>query len=162
MERPMAHHDLDTSILEKHSKLFSLLDEEGRQRILDAAMDVAFESGEVMIQEGESGEEFFILLEGRVDVLVDDMGNEKKVAELGRGAVFGEIATIMGEPRSATIKAIEKCRVLGVGREPVNTILEDYPQVKEILIKLGLKRSEDTINEMLNLDSKEGAATDES
>jgi CRP-like cAMP-binding protein len=121
----MAETDLDPSILANHSKLFALLDPAGQQRIIDAAVQKNVAAGDVLVREGEAGDDFFILLEGRVEVTVDDLGHAKTVAELGRGAVFGEIATVLAEPRSATVTAKDDCLTLAVGRDQVNPILDD-------------------------------------
>jgi putative ABC transport system ATP-binding protein len=60
-----------------------------------------FIAGDVIIRQGESGEEFFLISDGTVDVMRE--GHE--VAQLGSGDFFGEAALITGEPRNATIVA---------------------------------------------------------
>ena len=59
--------------------------------------------GEVIIRQGEEGNEFYLLQRGTVDVIVGD----KKVAELYAGSYFGEIALIQKCTRTATIRALE-------------------------------------------------------
>jgi putative ABC transport system ATP-binding protein len=56
---------------------------------------------ETIIREGESGEEFFLISDGEVDVVRAD----REVARMGAGEFFGEVALISGEPRNATVVA---------------------------------------------------------
>jgi putative ABC transport system ATP-binding protein len=60
-----------------------------------------YDAGEVVIREGDEGEELFLISEGEVDVLRDD----HEVARLGPSDFFGELSLISGEPRNATVVA---------------------------------------------------------
>ncbi len=60
-----------------------------------------YAAGETIIRMGDSGEEFFLVSDGEVDVIRSD----REVARLGPGDFFGEVALISGEPRNATVIA---------------------------------------------------------
>ena len=77
---------------------------------------------------------------------------EMVVLLLGAGAFVGEIAALMGEPRSATVVADGDIGVLQFDSPPVQDILNDYPRVREALVKLALKRSEQNLQELLGTD----------
>jgi len=62
---------------------------------------------EVLINEGDDGNEFYVIEKGQFDVFVKD----KKVSTLGRGMCVGELALIYNAPRSATVKATEAGRI---------------------------------------------------
>jgi small-conductance mechanosensitive channel/CRP-like cAMP-binding protein len=69
--------------------------------------------GEVIIHEGESGNELFIIERGSVQVLiVRDAGVSTQVATLHAGHFFGEAALLREEHRSATVIAISECELL--------------------------------------------------
>lgn len=64
-------------------------------------------AGEVLVRQGTSGREVFVITAGSASVRID--GHE--VARLGPGAIFGEIALLEHRPRTATVVAIEDSRV---------------------------------------------------
>lgn len=61
--------------------------------------------GEAVFHEGEPGDAWYVVFEGRARVLKMTRGGEREIAVLERGACFGEIAILDGETRSATVRA---------------------------------------------------------
>lgn len=133
----------------KQCKLFELLNEPGRLRMMEAAAAVSFAPGEKIIQEGEEGIAMFVIKSGSVKVSVEALQGEATVAHLGHGAVIGEIAVVCGQPRSATVTAEEPTEAWLFTKTEIDTILDDYPLVRQVLAKLGLRRSEMTLEKML-------------
>ncbi|MGH3078391.1 MAG: cyclic nucleotide-binding domain-containing protein [Gaiellaceae bacterium] len=74
------------------------------------------EPGDVLVEQGEPGDELYLLLDGVLAVIVD--GDE--VAEIGPGAVVGERASLEGGKRTATLSARTRCRVAVVPGELVD------------------------------------------
>jgi cyclic nucleotide-binding protein len=72
--------------------------------------------GRVLTKQGETGDEVFLLLDGLLSVDVDG----KPVAELGPGAILGERAVLEGGVRTATLRAVTKCRVAVVPSDRVD------------------------------------------
>ena len=71
------------------------------------------EPGEVLGREGEPGEVFWLLLDGRVGVTIrTPSGAGRRVAEAGPGSILGELALLRRQPRSATVTALTACRYL--------------------------------------------------
>ena len=132
-----------------NARILRLLDNPGRQRLLDAAEAVTYSDGEVVVREGDPGDALFIIVDGLASVVADDMGSPKAVAELTDGAFFGEMAVITNQPRSATVKANGKLNVFRIPKEAVLEILEDYPKAKEIVAKTGVARTEETMGKLL-------------
>jgi CRP-like cAMP-binding protein len=135
--------------LARVSKLFSLLDDAGRLRLLEAAERRHASAGEVVCREGEKGDQFFVLLAGRVAVVADDFGSERRIAELGPGAFFGEMAMVADQPRSATVVVEQDADLLVFGRAAVQQVLHDYPLVREALGKVGVRRTEELIGKLV-------------
>jgi CRP-like cAMP-binding protein len=74
------------------------------------------EQGEALMQEGEPGDELFLLLDGVVDVEV----NGDRVAEVGPGALLGERALLEGGKRTATVWAKTPVRVAVVSADAID------------------------------------------
>ncbi|MFZ2003670.1 MAG: cyclic nucleotide-binding domain-containing protein, partial [Stellaceae bacterium] len=80
---------------------FSALNPADLTRIAETAVLRHFEPGDVIIREGEAGDELFLISEGEVEVVRDD----HEVARLGPAEFFGEGSLISGKPRNATVIA---------------------------------------------------------
>jgi hypothetical protein len=152
LEEPEMTSDLgiDQETFAKQSKLFQLLDAAGRERMMTAAKAVSFEPGEVVVREGEDGAGMYVIKSGTVSVDVEALAGDQQVATLGPGSVFGEIAVIMEQARQATVTAEDAVEAWRFDKQDIDVILADYPKVREVLARLGLKRSELTLEKMLD------------
>ena len=92
-----------------------------------------FLRGEVLVKEGEIGNQFIMILEGKAKVEKDG----KVVNHLAQNDFFGEIALIANRPRRATVTAETAMRILAVERGYFDDLLENTPGLwKEIAIAL--------------------------
>jgi len=99
--------------------LFSHLDENERSDIFDAMFPSNAMPGEIIIQQGDEGDNFYIIDQGEVEIYV---GGEK-VLSIGEGGSFGELALIYGTPRAATVKAASDVKLWGIDRDSYRRIL---------------------------------------
>ncbi|UCD38314.1 MAG: Crp/Fnr family transcriptional regulator [Fidelibacterota bacterium] len=84
--------------------------------------------GEVIFQDGKPGQSMFIVLEGQVEIS-KMLGDQKTIlAKLGAGSIFGEMAIIDSQPRSATATAATNTILLEISREMFRSRLEDIPK----------------------------------
>lgn len=82
-----------------------------------------YEPDEVVVKEGEKTRDVFALKSGRAEVTkLDDGANQRKLAELEPGSVFGEIALALGTPRSATVRALEDSELLCIDGGALQTL----------------------------------------
>ncbi len=81
-----------------------------------AAKRRALEPGETLVEQGDAGDELFLLLDGVLTVEIDG----EEVAEIGPGAILGERARLDGGRRTATLRARTKCRVAVVPADAVD------------------------------------------
>jgi|EP00945_MAST-04E_sp_MAST-4E-sp1_P007151 cAMP-dependent protein kinase regulator len=91
------------------NKFFSKLEAEQREMMADALAPITKSDGDVIIQQGDAGDNFYILDEGIADVYVSKNGGEEEKVftyEEGSGAAFGELALLYNAPRAATVKAV--------------------------------------------------------
>lgn len=134
------------------SKLFGLLDEAGQRRLMEVAQTEKHAVGGTPVKQGDAGNAFFIVTEGKLEVLVEDDGKQLPVATLEKGAFFGEIAALLGETRSATVRALTPVTLMRFEMPKVTGIIDDYPAVRQVLVKLALKRSEENLTETMKHD----------
>jgi CRP/FNR family transcriptional regulator, cyclic AMP receptor protein len=73
-----------------------------------------FEDGELVVAEGDTGTEMFIIQEGRVAVTKKVGDADLRLAMLERGDFFGEMSLLESLPRSATVRAVGRTRLLAV------------------------------------------------
>lgn len=101
--------------------------------------DVMLPEGKVLIQEGRSGRECFVIADGEAAVLI---GGEE-VARLGRGDIVGEMAVVDHEPRSATVVAETPLRAVVMTSLAFVAIAESCPPVARRVMKTLAQRLRD-------------------
>lgn len=83
------------------------------------------ESGQTAIREGERSDQLFVIVEGSVEVSREGI----YIATLGVGAHFGEMALLNQRPRSATVSALERTRLLRLDRTSFHTLMSREPTI---------------------------------
>ena len=88
--------------------------------------------GDIIVSEGEQSQGLFILATGRVRVFVRDGENHnKRVSDIEEGSFFGEMSTLSGRPRAATVAA--PTDLLELDREAVDSLTKGHPGLREVL-----------------------------
>jgi putative ABC transport system ATP-binding protein len=95
-----------------------------------------YAAGETIIREGESGEEFFLVSDGEVEVIRAD----HEVARLRPGDFFGEVALISGEPRNATVVAEGEVDAYVLGKNDFETALATSQSFRDQLYRVYFMR----------------------
>jgi CRP-like cAMP-binding protein len=111
-------------ILER-SSLFAGLSGAQIRSAADRFDDSTYLADHGVLTEGLSGPDFFIILEGEADVLVDGT----VIHHLGPGDFFGEVAALDGKERTASIKATTRLRCLTLGNGGFRQFLIDNPVI---------------------------------
>ncbi len=93
--------------------------------------EVEAAAGKVLCQEGKSGNECFVVIEGEAAVTIG--GDE--VTTIGPGGFFGEMALLDGGPRVATVTAKTDMRLLSLSRGEFTTLLADVPSVSRKMLE---------------------------
>ncbi len=100
----------------------------------------AYEPGQVIISEYEPGDSFYLIQEGRVQLVKCVNGTKKNLDILKPGEFFGEMAILDNSPRSATCVAIGNVECLEFNKENFEILITGNPQIALILLKLFCKR----------------------
>jgi len=104
--------------------LFSGLPSIHLKRVANIGSEVEYKRNERMFSEGDSGDKFYLILDGSVRISreVPGMG-EEALAVLRAGNYFGEMSLIDDAPRSAGALAHERCKLFEVGRQDLEELL---------------------------------------
>jgi|Deesub1362A_J573_1020465.scaffolds.fasta_scaffold01248_3 CRP-like cAMP-binding protein len=124
--------------------LFQSMDEALLRRVGANCRLVVYKKGSTIVQEGERDRSMYIILDGKVQVSIRiPSGSEVPLAVLSANDFFGEISFLTGDPRSATVKAMEETLVAKLTREAMEEILASHPSLREMLEEFRLRRLEE-------------------
>jgi CRP-like cAMP-binding protein len=110
--------------------LFSGCSRSERKLIEHVAKEVDFPAGHVILDEGEVGLAFYLIVRGKVAVL----SKGRKTAELGPGQIFGEIALLDRLPRTAACRALTDVTLLELKQRDFDKVLKKSPNITRKLL----------------------------
>ena len=113
----------------KQVKILSNIDNYERSKLADAIKERKFKSGETVIKQGDVGEEFFIVTDGKAKVLKEIEGIKKEVMKYEVGSYFGEISLLKNEPRAATVVAETDLTVVYLDRKMFKRLLGPLEEI---------------------------------
>ncbi len=99
------------------------------------ALGKIYQNGEVIIRQGDHGDCMFVIQEGRVSVVKELEGREVELAVRGPGEFFGEMALFEHETRMATVRAIEKARILTIDKKSFLRRIHEDPSLAYHLVQ---------------------------
>jgi HEAT repeat protein len=121
--------------------LFSRMSLERLHAIERITQESEYVRGEVIMREGEPGDDLLCIVEGEVDVLRDaGTPDEQQLNRLGPGAYVGEMAVLDGAPRSATVVALSRVRVLVLGGDRLRELVQEMPELAFDLMRVLVER----------------------
>jgi transcriptional regulator with AAA-type ATPase domain len=121
--------------------IFKDLPSENLAAIIPRLTEKTFPAGTTIIYRGDPGHSMFIILDGAVAVtLRNDEGFEYTLATLKAGDVFGEMALLTGEPRSANVKTLSAVRLFELCQESFFELVSAYPTLHDSLLRLLVQR----------------------
>jgi hypothetical protein len=122
---------LDRVVVLGESSLFDGMTSEELYPIAEIAEVVELGAGEAAVRQGDPGDAVFVVESGTLEVRQD----ARKLKEVGRGSVFGEMSLLDGSPRSASVLAVTKARVLRIPRPEFDALLDEYPEIARGVIR---------------------------
>lgn len=108
---------------------YECLSREQVERLVKGAALVLFGGGESVIRQGSAAGSMYVLVNGKAEVLVEKDSVTTSLATIGPGDCIGEISVLTGEPRSATVRALEDCEAVEVGKDTILPLLADSPEL---------------------------------
>ena len=111
--------------------LFSACSGKDLERVLKAGDEMSATAGQVIIDQGQTGREAFVILSGTATV----KRNGKKVATLGAGAIVGELSLFDHGPRTATVVCDTDCQLLVIAQREFLGVLEQVPALSRRMLE---------------------------
>ena len=122
----MSRDELDLSKI----WLFSTSSSKDLRTIKRACEEVVVPSGRMLCEQGTIGREFFLIVKGQASV----KRNNRKVATLGPGQYFGEMALLDRRPRSASVISDTEMTLLVLGQRQFNGVLDAVPALSRKML----------------------------
>lgn len=109
-----------------------------RAELASRAKTHLFARGETIVREGERTTEFYIVAEGELSVCTEAARGE--IARLSAGDFFGEMALLTGEPRNATVRAVDDCVLYVIDKPTFQTVIAGHKDLLEKVSKIVAER----------------------
>lgn len=114
--------------------IFENLTEEDWNRLVEVSSLLEFREGQALVEDGESDDSVYIVIDGEVEVL----GRQGVIAKIGEGSAFGEIAFFDRAPRTAAVRATSDGRALAFGRAALDKLERSEPRLAcRVILELG-------------------------
>ncbi len=128
----------------KRVDLFKPLGDNDINLLAERSSILRYTRGESMVRQGDIADSLYIIRTGSVEVTLRTGKNDPvPLATLGPGRFFGEMSLLTGEPRSATVSALEETQVVVVKKEGLQIVLENNPALVEPLTEMLKKRQQE-------------------
>lgn len=114
----------------RNVQLFSQLSQEGIEAIAETAKEFSVAKGEEIFRRGEDAHSVCMLVSGQVEIWLED----KKLGEIEPYGVFGELAFLDNQQRSATALASTDATILALEKPEFHQLLEDVPEFARAVI----------------------------
>lgn len=104
--------------------------------------------GDVLLRQGDAGDDVYIVVNGRLRVSVADAGSaggQRVVEEAGRGQAVGEVSLLTGEPRAATVSAVRDSDLLRLSRASFDALLDRHPRAMMTIARSAARRLRDSV-----------------
>jgi CRP-like cAMP-binding protein len=115
-------------------RLFDDLDPDDLAVVAGQLRPKSFDPGEVMVREGETGDECFVITSGSAAVVATDLiGEEVTIATLGPGELVGEVSLLDNSPRTATVRTVGAVETLSMPRAALDRLRDSSPRLRQWL-----------------------------
>ena len=112
-----------------------------RKVLIERARFLEYGPGQAIVRQGDQGDTLYLVARGEVGVLIHaDGAPDKEVARLGRGALFGEMSVLTGDPRTATVVSLGDSAMVAVDRDAFDRILSAEPALAQRLADVIARR----------------------
>ncbi len=105
-------------------------------RLENVGREVTVPPGTIIVKQGDAPEDFYVVKSGRLRVFRQSAeGIRTELTNLGPGSYFGEVALVTGQPRTASVEALEEATLLQISKSEFDWVLDHNPQLARHIIK---------------------------
>ena len=126
------------------------------RKLIEYGYRQVFSSGQVVCQENDPGDSFYIILTGAVEVFSQKVG--QYIATLHQGEFFGEMSLLMGMPRTATVRTSEDSILFVVEHHDLQKLLSEQPSLADQIAQK-LSERQENLRELGILANSDGEET---
>jgi CRP-like cAMP-binding protein len=123
-----------TSLL-KRSAIFAGLSDSEAEAVAAICQKQVYEPGSIIIQQGDTGDELFVIEDGQVEIVLMGTMPERQVVVLGKGQVLGEMSLLDFGYRSATARATEETTVQVIKEADFTSLCEHDHRIGYIVMR---------------------------
>lgn len=146
----------DDDIIIRKAPLFSALDDEAAESLLQSMVSLKLNKGQVLFKEGQEGDRLFVIVQGKIKLgTASGDGRENLLSILGPGEMFGELSLFDPEPRASTATAVTDSRLVSLAHDAVIGLVTSHPQTSlELLRRLAqrLRKSNEVLADLVFAD----------
>ena len=127
--------------------LFAGIDRSKLKLLVFTSQQQSFEAGQVVFGQGDPGHHAYVVIDGRVDVILEGQAEHRTVATLGPNQVFGEMALLTNAPRTTTIRAVEAVNLLVINNDIFMRLMEDNSEIAVSMTRILAQRLASTLRD---------------
>jgi branched-chain amino acid transport system substrate-binding protein len=139
----------------KEIELFKHFSEKDQAFISQRIKHHNFRTGQTIVRKGDDGDSLYIIVEGVVVITINQDGREIELGRLGAENIFGEMALLTGEPRSANVLSLTETYLLEISKEVIAPIIEAQPEISSLLGAVLAQRKKKNQSILANMDSSD-------
>jgi CRP-like cAMP-binding protein len=125
--------------------LFSFMEDEHIDLLAKSAEIVTLPAGAYVFHENDFGDDLYLVARGAAYILKSKAGQERLLDQLGTGAVFGEIALLSSDRRTASVRTATSCTLVRLNRNALLPVLQQHPRLRQALWAAFAERYFDTL-----------------
>ena len=130
--------------------IFRTLDDKTKQRLKEAGRFRAFAPGQVLVREGDTSGDLYLIDSGKVEIKMHTEDKDVVLAELGQGELLGEVPAITGVKRTSTATALEMVNAVIFPAELIREIAKSDADFKQAVLKIIETRAVDTMSKTVS------------
>ena len=127
---------IEKVLLLKSVDIFAETQERALSQVAEILEEMDFEAGETIVTQGDVGRSMYILVRGRARVHVGD----HTLSEISEGSVFGELAALDPEPRSASVTALDDVQLFRLDNNALFELMAEHTDVIHSIVRVLCQR----------------------